>query len=207
MELSEKQLAANRANAIKSKVPVTPHGNRMSSRNGTKHGVLASVLLAEGESRERFATLMNGLYAENKPVTPIEIGYVNKIGVAQWRQESARANEAASQTSADPTTRAIGDHSHPLGIMRQYRALEALSRLRDRQNNQENAPPNRLKECQKNEKNKKCRAIPVNPSRINKSPRAPIPSEPSPNPPNDPLDPIKWLRGGQTVLNSPFGAN
>jgi hypothetical protein len=108
MALSEKKLAANRANAQKSKGPVSHHGKRNSSRNGTKHGVLASVLLIEGESHERFA--------------------------AQWRQQRAWAieaafltnemkNQPASQTSTDPANRAmlavrsIGDHSHPLDLM------------------------------------------------------------------------------------------
>src|SRR5580658_7053069 len=98
MQLSDKRLAANRTNAKKSKGPVTPHGKCISSRNATRHGVLASVLLIEGESRERFNALLNGIYAEYQPVTPTEISLVNKIAASQWRQQRAWAIETASLT-------------------------------------------------------------------------------------------------------------
>jgi hypothetical protein len=158
MQLSDKRLAANRTNAKKSKGPVTPHGKCISSRNATRHGVLASVLLIEGESRERFNALLNGIYAEYQPVTPTEISLVNKIAASQWRQQRAWAIETASLTheirnqpdtppSVDPATRAMlairamGDNSHHLDLMscyehrydrQQYRAIEALNRLRER---------------------------------------------------------------------------
>jgi hypothetical protein len=83
MQLSGTQLAANRANAIKSNGPVTPQGKRNSARNGNRHGVLASVLLIEGESRERFLALVDGLYTEYGPVTTTETSLVNKIAGTQ----------------------------------------------------------------------------------------------------------------------------
>ena len=41
MHLSDKKLAANRANAAKSRGPKTAEGKRNSSRNATRHGILA----------------------------------------------------------------------------------------------------------------------------------------------------------------------
>jgi len=49
MPLSDKQLAAKRANAAR---PITAQGKRNSSRNATRHGILANRVLIKGESRE-----------------------------------------------------------------------------------------------------------------------------------------------------------
>jgi hypothetical protein len=87
MPISDRKLTANRTNAVKSKGPVTPHGKRKSSRNSTRHGALASVLLIPGESRKHFNKLVNALYAEHQPVTHSETSYVDKIAAAQWRQQ------------------------------------------------------------------------------------------------------------------------
>ena len=160
MPISDKQLTANRANAKKSTGPVTPHGKRNSARNNTRHGILASVLLIAGESRDRFNALVNGLFAEYRPVTPTEIAFVNKIAAAQWRQQRAWAMESAcltheiqsqpdSPAPTDPAVRAMLAHrsisgsSHHLDLMsryehrydrQQYRAIEALTRLRSKRN-------------------------------------------------------------------------
>jgi hypothetical protein len=53
MPLSEKQLASNRANALKSKGPVTPQGKQNSSRSAIRHGILCNSVLIDGESRRR----------------------------------------------------------------------------------------------------------------------------------------------------------
>ena len=178
MPLSDKQLAANRANAKKSTGPVTESGKRRSSKNGTRHGIHASVLLIAGESRERFTELVNGLYAEYLPETPTEIAMVNKIAAAQWRQQRAWAmesacltheiqNQSAAQASDDPAVRAmlavrsISGHSQSLGLMsryehrydrQQYRAIEALNRLKDRKKSKLPHEPPQLQQNQSHSK-------------------------------------------------------
>ena len=70
MATSDRKIAANRANAAKSTGPKTPRGKRNSSRNGIRHGLLASVILIEGESRDRFLELINRSKRSTIPKQP-----------------------------------------------------------------------------------------------------------------------------------------
>jgi hypothetical protein len=108
MEISEKQLAANRANAAKSTGPKTPGGRRNSSRNATTHGLLANSILIEGESKPRFLQLIASLVNEFEPSTPSEHMLVETMAVARWRLrriwtlEAVRINhEQRRQTGPD----------------------------------------------------------------------------------------------------------
>ena len=156
MPLSEKKLAANRANAKKSTGPTSIAGRRNSSRNATRHGILADVVLLEGESRERFIALVNSVTDEFRPETPTEITLVQKIAVAHWRQMRIWAMDSAgishemhlqsqSMTAETAATRAVlafralSNDSRHLEIINRYehrfdiqyyRAIEALARFR-----------------------------------------------------------------------------
>jgi hypothetical protein len=57
--LSEKQLAANRANALKSTGPRTEAGKARSSRNAVRHAMLARSVLLRCESAERFRVFVD----------------------------------------------------------------------------------------------------------------------------------------------------
>ena len=158
MPISDKKLAANRANAKKSRGPISIMGRRNSSRNGTRHGILADVVLLDGESRERFIALLNSFIAEFQPETPTEDTLVQKIAVAHWRQLRIWAMDSAgvshemhlqseSMTTESAATRAVlafralSNDSRYLEIINRYehrfdiqyyRAIEALARFRDR---------------------------------------------------------------------------
>jgi hypothetical protein len=60
--VTEKQLAANRANALKSTGPRTAQGRAVSRWNALQHGVLARALIPPAlepyESRDKFAALL-----------------------------------------------------------------------------------------------------------------------------------------------------
>jgi hypothetical protein len=156
MQISEKKLAANRANAKKSKGPTSITGLRNSSRNSTRHGILADVILLEGESRERFLAVVNSVVDEFQPETPTETTMVQKIAVAHWRQMRIWAMDSAglthemqlqaqSMTTETAATRAVlafralSNDSRHLEIINRYehrfdiqyyRAIEALARFR-----------------------------------------------------------------------------
>jgi hypothetical protein len=83
---SPKQLQASRANGAKSKGPVTPQGKRNSSRNATRHGLLAETIVLETEHADRFLKLLNDLFEEHQPSTPTQIMLVETIAAARWRQ-------------------------------------------------------------------------------------------------------------------------
>jgi hypothetical protein len=82
-----KQIAASRANGAKSKGPVTPQGKRNSSRNATRHGLLAETVVLEAENTGRFLELLESLIDEHQPQTPTETMLVDTIAVARWRQD------------------------------------------------------------------------------------------------------------------------
>ena len=156
MELTEKQLAANRANAAKSTGPKTPGGKYNSSRNAITHGFLATSILLPGESRERFLELLSSLITEFEPETPNEFALVETMAVARWRltrlwtieaasllHEQLRQAESTTQENGPTRTmlaiRALADHPHSLETLSRYevrfdrqyhRAADSLHRLR-----------------------------------------------------------------------------
>jgi hypothetical protein len=157
MQISEKQLAANRANALKSKGPKTAEGKRNSATNSTRHGILANAVVLKGESRDRFFALLNSLNAEFNPQTPSERVFVEKMAVAHWRllrlwavETAGIEREVARQTGetldenaparAGLAMQSIADKSRHLDLMsryehrfdrQHYRALEGLRLLRE----------------------------------------------------------------------------
>lgn len=83
---TEKQLAANLANAQKSTGPCTPEGKAKSSMNGIRHGLLARTVVLQGESEERFNETLQDLLDEFQPATATEYLLVENMAVAHWRK-------------------------------------------------------------------------------------------------------------------------
>lgn len=98
---SDRQLAANRANALKSCGPVTLEGKARSAANArVAHGLasperaaLSAVL--RNEDRETFLAFHLALIEELQPVNTIEHIIVREVAVADWRLNRARAMEIA----------------------------------------------------------------------------------------------------------------
>ena len=156
--LSEKQLAANRANAQKSCGPKSPGGKYNSSRNAITHGFLATSVLLPGESRQRFLDLIASFVTEFEPSTTNEHHLVETLAHSRWRllrlwtlEAAAIAHEQNRQTESTteenaPTQTMLAVRSlaqqHPQGhanmsrdevrLDRQYhRALDSLLRIRE----------------------------------------------------------------------------
>ncbi len=108
--VTEKQLAANRANARKSTGPRTPEGKAISRHNALKHGILAQALIPEAlapyESQDAFDELVTELLDIFKPINAIEELLVQQIAVAYWRLARLYRSEAGEiawrQQAADP---------------------------------------------------------------------------------------------------------
>ena len=77
---------ANGANTAKSTGPVTPEGKARSSRNATRHGLLADSMVLHGESDDRFCALLSCLENELHPEPGIESGQTEIMAVAHWRR-------------------------------------------------------------------------------------------------------------------------
>jgi hypothetical protein len=82
--VSEKQLAANRANAAKSTGPVSPEGKARSARNSLKHGFTASTFaVVRLEDLEEIAHLKSDLMNVYRPVNSQEVFALERMALAQ----------------------------------------------------------------------------------------------------------------------------
>jgi len=95
---SQKQIAANRANAQKSTGPSTPEGRAAVRLNGVKHGLTAGTLILPGEQQSDFDTLLDSLETEHAPATPTEAMLVRQMAMAAWRLRRLHQVEAAVYT-------------------------------------------------------------------------------------------------------------
>ena len=148
---SRRRILASRRNGRKSRGPVTPSGKACSSRNATRHGLLARCCVLESESRECFDDLARQHFARFRPVDEVEYGLVEEMISASWRLRRCWAletrtldHEIAAQVEGDQLDRiAAGLNNaaatHPLALMHRYetrlqmmynRALNALLFLR-----------------------------------------------------------------------------
>jgi len=90
---TEKQIAANRANALKSTGPRTPAGKTRAVRNAFSLGLTTGQLLAPTESRGTLARHAAALRAHFAPSAPIEALLVDRVIAASWRLRRARIIE------------------------------------------------------------------------------------------------------------------
>jgi len=78
---SQRQLKANRRNALKSTGPRTAEGKAIVARNAMTHGLRAQHVLIEGESEEEFEQFREAMVAYYEPVGVLEESLVAKIVV------------------------------------------------------------------------------------------------------------------------------
>ena len=92
---SNKQLHANRANAIKSTGPRSQVGKARSRLNSRKHGLTAKMLIIVGENAADFDQLREELMAEHDPQTVMERELVEGLAGIFWRLRRVPSFEAA----------------------------------------------------------------------------------------------------------------
>ncbi len=90
------QIEAARRNGSRSRGPVTPEGKARVSQNGTKHGLAGSkCIVLEGESEEKWQSLLESCIAQFQPRTDLELELVEEIAAARWRIRRSRTVETA----------------------------------------------------------------------------------------------------------------
>ena len=82
---SERQKAANRANALHSTGPKTQEGKAVVRLNAFRHGLLTRDVVLPGEDADAFEDLLNQVRAELSPVGPIEELLVDRAVNTMWR--------------------------------------------------------------------------------------------------------------------------
>ena len=91
---SDKQVQANRRNALKSTGPKTPEGKVAVRMNAKTHGLRSQEVLLPGEDEEALKELDENLRAELQPVGEHENLLVDGIVAAHWRLRRLRRVEA-----------------------------------------------------------------------------------------------------------------
>ena len=99
--ISDKQRAANRANAQRSTGPRTPEGKARSAQNARKHGFTASTFaVVRLEALDELAHLKDDLMAVYQPVNSQELFAIERIALTQQTLLRAARLEAGLFTSA-----------------------------------------------------------------------------------------------------------
>jgi hypothetical protein len=92
---SERQKAANRANARHSTGPKTPEGKAAVRLNALRHGLLTRDAVLPDEDAEAFEELFNQVRTNLMPVGAIEEFLVDRVVTAMWRLRRLERAETA----------------------------------------------------------------------------------------------------------------
>ena len=112
MPISEKQHAANRANAAKSTGPRTPEGKARSARNARTHGFTASTFAVDRlEELDEVARLRQDAIAVYQPVNSQELFALEQMAISQ--QTMLRAARLEAGLFANCLESAINDDDTP----------------------------------------------------------------------------------------------
>src|SRR5919109_896429 len=82
---SQKQLEANRRNALKSSGPKTEEGKSRASMNALRHGLTAAQAVLPHEDEDDYEKLREGMLESYAPENPAEEAVVEELANAYWR--------------------------------------------------------------------------------------------------------------------------
>jgi len=85
MTVSEKQLAANRCNALKSTGPRTEDGKSISSKNALTHGLRAADVVIPSEDPSEFDSFRLVLLNDLAPIGQLEVMLADRIISSFWK--------------------------------------------------------------------------------------------------------------------------
>ena len=97
---SLKRVIASRANGARSRGPITPAGKSPPSQNAIRHGLLAKCIVLENESRKGFDSLLAEFVARFAPADGVDLGLIEDMLSAFWRQRRAWAMETCIMDTA-----------------------------------------------------------------------------------------------------------
>jgi hypothetical protein len=92
---SERQIRANRRNALKSTGPRTAAGKAASARNALRHGLTAHQVVIDGEDPAQFDALLHRFRCEFQPGSAMEEFLVERLAGLAWRLRRVPLFEAA----------------------------------------------------------------------------------------------------------------
>jgi hypothetical protein len=110
---TEKQIAANRANAQKSTGPRSPEGKSASSRNSLKSGIYTQSLIIRGEDPAELKTLRDNFYEVHCPQAADERALVDTLISNEWTLRRLRKCAAQIWESAFALSDELRDLRQP----------------------------------------------------------------------------------------------
>ena len=114
--VSEKQLAANRANAQKSTGPRSPEGKARSAKNALTHGLRAETYsILRLEDHGELDGLQSAAFEVYRPVNRQEVFAVERIALCQLSM--LRAHRLETGTMIDALSSALVDRNTPLFLL------------------------------------------------------------------------------------------
>jgi hypothetical protein len=124
------QLAANRANALKSTGPRTATGKAASAQNARKHGLTAVDLVIAPEDQPEFDRSQSALLSEINPQSELEGVWFDQLVHAAWSLRLARRREAQASSPEDLALYDRYCRRHESSLARSQRHLTALQTAR-----------------------------------------------------------------------------
>lgn len=91
--LSDRKLAANRANARRSTGPRTARGKAIAAANSLRHGLFAKELLLPGEDAAALTQLKTSMLRRLNPRDVVELQIVDRIVSASWKLQRLQRYE------------------------------------------------------------------------------------------------------------------
>jgi hypothetical protein len=134
---TEKQILANRANALKSTGTRSPAGKAKCSRNSLRHGILALDIRPDRESHARFIALLEALQTALQPQTARDLALVKIMALADWHKRRLWALEKTLLTREMDRQQTLHQSRHAASsdpcarIAFAFRALADQSRVLD----------------------------------------------------------------------------
>ena len=96
MIVSEARIAANRANAQRSKGPVTTEGKERSRRNGLKHGMAGQGVVIPEDDHDEVERRVEALEADLNPQSALGVILIRKMALFSVRLERGARQESAA---------------------------------------------------------------------------------------------------------------
>jgi hypothetical protein len=90
---SLRRINSSRANAARSRGPITPEGKERSSANALRHGLLANCVVLKNESSQCFDDLVTQHIERFAPADGVEFAMIEEMVAANWRIRRAWAIE------------------------------------------------------------------------------------------------------------------
>lgn len=97
---TEAQIAANRANALKSSGPQTPEGKARVAQNAITHGLTAAAPVHPAEDPADFQIFRDNMLADLAPESPLDLYSAESIIATAWRLRRIPGIELQVHTSA-----------------------------------------------------------------------------------------------------------